>query len=182
MNLLKVSNILPMAQKIFIHDRHSIDPHIIKVCKIWHCWPFEKLHGFVCQQNCDFLSMFVFADSKWQQKKMTKDLQYCWKGNYSLTIGHCPHLWNPPLLMICAGWNGCSGDFPRCGLYPMDVLRLPLWGFQRRTKDLDFYIKMHCPVDSISNLNYHDLLLRGHLGVWMVYFYIRYICATYYHI
>ncbi len=29
--------------------------------------------------------------------------------------------------LYCAGWNGCSGYFPRCGQYPMDVLRLPLY-------------------------------------------------------
>ncbi len=72
------------------------------------------------------------------------------KGNRRRSIGHCPHLWNPQLQPIhhsqqsyclwykynelvshnqglcCAGWNGCSGDFHRCGQYPMDLLRLPL--------------------------------------------------------
>ncbi len=74
-----------------------------------------------------------------------------WKiGDRSLCIRHCPHLWNSPLQPIhhaqhsywfgnkydelvshnqwlcCAGWNGCSGDFHKCGQYPMDLLRLPL--------------------------------------------------------
>ncbi len=28
--------------------------------------------------------------------------------------------------LCCAGWNGCSVDFHRCGQYPIDLLRLPL--------------------------------------------------------
>ena len=63
-------------------------------------------------------------------------------------IWQCPHLWNPPLQpthhskqsyclwhksnelshnhwLCCAGWNGCSGDYHRCGQHPIDLLRLP---------------------------------------------------------
>ncbi len=63
------------------------------------------------------------------------------KGNRIGCTGHCPHLWNPLLQPIhhsqqsyclwhkcnqwlcCTGWNGCRGDFHRCGQYPMDLLR-----------------------------------------------------------
>ncbi len=41
-----------------------------------------------------------------------------------------PQRWNTGSLelshnqgLCCAGWNGCIGDFHRCGQYPMDLLR-----------------------------------------------------------
>ncbi len=105
-----------------------------------------------------FLTVFVPSTFKNNEIEIAHfDTRQDTKGNLRRSIGHCPHLWNLPLQPIhhsqksyclwykymykshnqglcCAGWNGCSGDFHRCGQYPMDLLWLPFiwfwWNFK----------------------------------------------------
>ena len=94
-------------------------------------WPrFDQHHGQIFSKMC--IAKWPTFIYRLEQVFLVKVLSVgC--------IGHCPHLWNLPLqpfpanllhtdssVQCCAGWNGCGGDFDRCGQYPIDFLRLPL--------------------------------------------------------
>ncbi len=117
-------------------------------------------------------AFWINCSVRWQDRSQTQVT----KGDRSLCIGHCPHLWhlwNPPLQPIhhsqqsyclghknklshnhwlcCTGWNGCSEDFHRCEQYPMDLLWLPYFDYTHRVLGKCRYFRKRYQYLSISS-------------------------------